>query len=116
MGRHLTVTMKPKPLKLRAERAIESSRSGGDHNMGRGMELALTVAGFLVVGVLLDHWLGTSPLFTIVMLVLAAVGSFTSMKYSYEASMERLETERRQRTQSRPPAATTEDVTIEGTA
>lgn len=114
LASHHTVTMKQQPFKNRAERAIEASRSGGDGNVGRGMELALTIGGFLIVGVLLDHWLGTSPIFTIVLLVLAAVGSFTSMKYSYDASMERHEAERRQRIESRRAPVTPDDVTVEG--
>jgi F0F1-type ATP synthase assembly protein I len=63
------------------------------------MDLALTIAAFLALGWLLDRWLGTSPVFTITLLVIGAVGSFIRMKYAYDESMERLEADRRQRTQ-----------------
>ena len=44
---------------------------------------------------LLDSWLGVFPLFTIVLVVVAAVGAFVRLKYVYDATMERLEAERR---------------------
>jgi F0F1-type ATP synthase assembly protein I len=100
--------MKPHQFKIRGSKH-GTSGAATDDNAGRGMDLALTIALFLAVGWLLDSWLGTSPLFKIVLLVIAAVGSFTRMKYSYEASMERLEADRRQRTQ-RTPSSTIEDV------
>jgi F0F1-type ATP synthase assembly protein I len=91
--------MKPHPNTSRVHRATGVSRATADDNLGHGMDLALTIALFLGIGLLLDYWLGTSPLCTIVMIVIAAVGCFTRMKYSYDASMERLEAERRQRMQ-----------------
>ena len=98
-------TMKPHDIKTRAERAVAASRTGSDDNLGRGMELALTIGLFLVLGLLLDHWLGTSPVFTIVLLLLAAIGSFTRMRYTYEASMQRHEAERRERMRAARPSA-----------
>lgn len=80
------------------ERSAVPTATGGDDTVGKGMEMAITLAIFLVGGILLDAWLGTSPLFTIVLLVLGAVGSFTQMRYAYEQRMQRLEAERRQRT------------------
>ncbi len=59
------------------------------------MDLALTLGAFLVLGWLLDRWVGTTPLFTISLTVLAAAGQFIRMKYVYDAEMERLEAERR---------------------
>jgi len=58
------------------------------------MDMALTLAVFLVLGWLLDRWLGTTPLFMIVLTVVSAAGQFTRMKYTYDAQMERLEAER----------------------
>jgi F0F1-type ATP synthase assembly protein I len=57
----------------------------------RGFELVATVAIFTGLGWLLDHWLGTSPLFIIVFTVLAFVGNFARMWYSYDAAMTKLE-------------------------
>ena len=71
-----------------------------DDSLGRGMDIALTVGLFFGVGFFLDRWLGTTPLFMIVLTLLAVVGFFISMKYRYTASMERLEAERAARTRS----------------
>ena len=84
-----------------AERSALPSATGGDANVGRGMELALTLAIFLIGGVLLDAWLGTSPLFTIVLLAIGAVGTFTQMRYAYEQKMLALEAERHAATGAR---------------
>ncbi len=56
--------------------------------------MALTLAAFLLLGWLLDRWLGTAPLFMIVLTLVSAAGQFVRMKYTYDAEMERLEAER----------------------
>ena len=78
----------------RANRAPKSLASGSSDSLGRGMDVALTLAFFLGLGWLLDRWLGTPPLFMIVLTILASVGQFLRMKYVYDAHMERLEAER----------------------
>lgn len=100
--------MKPLLVKIRSAREPGVARPTTDDNLGRGMDLALTIAFFLVIGWLVDRWLGTSPVVTIIMIVLAGVGGFVRMKYAYDASMERLEAERRDRLQV--PQAAIEDV------
>ena len=84
---------------FRPGRAAPAERSAvpasGEAGASKGMELALTVAFFLIGGVLLDAWLGTSPLFTVILLLLGAVGSFVQMRYAYEERMQRHEAERR---------------------
>jgi F0F1-type ATP synthase assembly protein I len=71
---------------------IRAPRS--DDSFGRGMDIALTVAVFFAIGLVLDRWLGTTPLFMIVLTVLAVVGFFLSLKYRYDAAMTQLEAER----------------------
>jgi F0F1-type ATP synthase assembly protein I len=78
----------------RANRAPKSLSDGSPDTLGRGMDVALTLGVFLVLGWLLDNWLGTTPLFMISLTILAAVGQFLRMKYVYDAEMERLEGER----------------------
>lgn len=78
----------------RANRAPKSLASGSSDSLGRGMDVALTLAFFLGLGWLLDRWLGTPPLFMIVLTIFAAIGQFLHMKYVYDAHMERLEAER----------------------
>jgi hypothetical protein len=75
-----------------------------DDTLGRGMDLALVVLLFLGIGYLVDRWLGTQPLFMIVLLLLAVVGQFVSMRYRYEARMQQLEAERRAMADARPRA------------
>ena len=58
------------------------------------MDLALTVLLFLGIGWVLDRWLGTDPLFMIVFVTLALVGGGARLKYSYDESMRRHESER----------------------
>lgn len=78
----------------RAKRASKSLAGGSTDSLGRGMDVALTLGVFLVLGWLLDRWLGTAPLFMIVLSVLSVTGQFIRMKYTYDAEMERLEAER----------------------
>ncbi len=83
------------------------ARPAGDDTLGRGMDVALTVLVFLLLGWLIDEWLGVFPAFTIGLVVFAAVGTFIRMKYVYDATMERLEAER---AQGRRTPARLEDV------
>ncbi len=71
-----------------------------DDSFGRGMDIALTVALFFGIGFFLDRWLGTTPIFMIVLTILAVVGFFISLKYRYDATMTQLEAERAARTRT----------------
>jgi F0F1-type ATP synthase assembly protein I len=101
--------MKPQVLKLRSgpahgtDPASPDSRRGGPSgdSLGRGMDIALTMLVFLGLGALLDRWLGIFPVFTIVLVVIASLGTFVRLKYTYDATMERLEAERRNSMSSR---------------
>ena len=84
---------------LRAGRSGDRIADGdriasGDDTLGRGMDLALTILAFLILGAVIDNWLGVFPLFTLILVVFAAVGSFIRMKYVYDATMERHEAQR----------------------
>jgi hypothetical protein len=90
--------MKPlltSPKTGRAQSADASDDGSNDDTLGRGMDVALTMLVFLGVGYLIDAWLGLFPLFTISLVVFAAVGAFVRMKYVYDATMERHEATRR---------------------
>ncbi len=65
-----------------------------DDNVGRGMDLALVTLLFFGLGYGLDRWLGTRPVFMIVLTVLALVGKILGMWYQYDAKMKGLESER----------------------
>lgn len=98
--------MKLLPSYLRAgrapERSLASTPSGSD-SLGRGMDVALTLLVFLGIGWAIDAWLGIFPVFTIGLVVFAAVGTFIRLKYTYDATMERLEAERLAARASRAP-------------
>ena len=89
----------------RANRAPKSLATGSADSLGHGMDVALSIAVFLVAGWLIDRWLGTAPVFTIALLVTAAVGQFVRLKYTYDAQMEQLEAERRAARSANTPGA-----------
>lgn len=94
----------------RSGRAPKSLASGSSDSLGRGMDIALSIGLFIGIGWLVDRWLGTTPVFTIVLLLLAAVGQFVRMKYVYDAEMERLEAQRREgRAASTQPTGASRD-------
>ena len=75
-------------------------RTSSDDGLGRGMEFAILVLMFLGVGYLLDRWFDTKPLFMIVLVVVALVGQFASMWYSYDARMKQHEEDRLRNTRT----------------
>jgi F0F1-type ATP synthase assembly protein I len=56
-------------------------------------ELALIPVIFAGLGLLLDNWLGTRPLFLVFWVVLAAAGLGAKMYYRYKLKMDELEAE-----------------------
>jgi F0F1-type ATP synthase assembly protein I len=86
--------MKPLLFKIRSARAPYAERASSSDLFGRGMDLALALLVFVLLGWALDNWLGTKPLFIIVFAVLAVVGGGARLKYSYDEAMQRHERER----------------------
>ncbi len=80
----------------------KQTRVDTQDSMGHGMDAAIMLVLFLGAGYGLDRWLGTMPLFMVVMTVLGAVGLFLKFKYRYDERMSELESERSGRT---PPPA-----------
>ena len=68
-----------------------------DDSVVQGMEAVFALVLFLGLGVLIDRWLDTAPVFTIAVMLLGAVGVFFRFKYAYIARMDRLEADRRGR-------------------
>jgi hypothetical protein len=54
----------------------------------KGLEFALTLAIFAAMGYGLDRLAGTTPILTIVFVVLGVVGLGTKAYYAYEAKMQ----------------------------
>lgn len=86
--------MKPLITTLRSGRATGPVASSSDDTLGRGMDVALTLLAFLGIGALIDSWLGIFPVFTIILVLFAAIGTFVRMKFVYDAAMERHEAAR----------------------
>jgi hypothetical protein len=66
-----------------------------DDSLGMAIEIVVIMTLFGAAGYGIDRLLGTLPIFLIVGVVLGAVGLFAKYKYRYDATMERLEAERR---------------------
>jgi F0F1-type ATP synthase assembly protein I len=80
--------------------------------IGRGMELALLTLLFLGLGYVLDRWLDTKPIFMIVLVVLALVGQFVSLKYGYEQRMKEHEQARAENARKGRPAEARKGKTV----
>lgn len=65
-------------------------RGFGD-TLARSFELVVTPMVFGLVGWLVDRWLGTGPLFALVLGVVAVVGMMLRMYFGYQDDMERQE-------------------------
>jgi F0F1-type ATP synthase assembly protein I len=58
-----------------------------DDAWSRAIELALTPVVAAGIGYVIDRVVGTVPIFTIVFLVLAVIGTFVKMYYAYDTKM-----------------------------
>lgn len=65
----------------------ETYRGFGDA-LAMAFEIAVTPLLFGLGGYFLDRWLGTSPLFTVVLSLLAIIGMSAKLWYGYEARMQ----------------------------
>jgi len=65
------------------------------------MEIAGTTLIFFVLGWFLDRRLETTPLFMILLVVVAVVAQFVKLYYVYNAQMSQLEAERRETARAR---------------
>lgn len=57
--------------------------------MSRSFELAIAPMLFALLGLVIDRWVGTAPVFTVALAVLAMVGGFIRAYYEYAADMDR---------------------------
>jgi F0F1-type ATP synthase assembly protein I len=86
------VKVKNPAVVLRPKRDI--ALMGSDDSMTKGIEIAGTVLVLFVMGFFLDRWLGTAPIFMIVLTIIAMVVQFIKMYYVYSAQMETKERQR----------------------
>ncbi len=69
---------------LRSRQAINRGFSDA---LGRGIDLALTPVVFGLVGWGLDRWLGTWPIFTVVIATIGTAGTAVKIKLGYDKQM-----------------------------
>lgn len=84
------------------------NRGYGDA-LSRAFEIAITPLIFGGLGYLLDNWLGTSPVFMILLGVLAITGVFVKLWLVYDQEMGREELKVNHTGRSAPPALTADD-------
>lgn len=68
--------------------------SGMNTNVSQGAELAVGILVFFLIGLGIDAWLNTTPIFMIALTVFSVVGNFVKMYYAYTHTMEQLEAQR----------------------
>jgi F0F1-type ATP synthase assembly protein I len=73
-----------------------------DRGVSQGAELAAGVLVFFLIGLGMDTWLGTVPVFMIALTVFGVVGYFVRMYYAYNSAMMKLEKERLDKSQGGP--------------
>ena len=79
-----------------------NTRVNTEDSLGHGMDAVIVLVLFAGAGFLLDRWLDTLPVFTIVLVVVGSVGVFARFKYRYDARMAEHEAERLARLAGRP--------------
>ena len=84
--------MKIFPTRKPVARVAPSSQD----SLGRGVEIAVSVGVFFVIGLMLDNAFGTKPLLIIVCTMFSMLGSFTRLWYVYVIDMQRQEKKRRE--------------------
>ena len=69
-------------------RERQQTWSGFSDTLSRAIELVVTPLLFGLGGWYLDRWLGTRPLFTLLLFLVAVVGMAARMYYAYAAAMD----------------------------
>ena len=72
--------------------------NNADTTLGSGIESGIVLLIFALAGYGIDRWLDTSPVFTLGLFALGAVGLFFRYKAAYTIRMDALDAERRART------------------
>lgn len=75
-------------------RSPSDVRVSSDDTVGHGMDAVILLALFLAAGWALDQAFDTTPLFMIVLSLVAAVGLFARFYYAYKRQMDHHERER----------------------
>jgi len=68
-------------------RSAQAINRGFSDALGRGVDLALTPVVFGGLGWLVDRWLGTSPVLTILFATVGILGTALKIKLGYDKQM-----------------------------
>jgi ATP synthase protein I len=71
-----------------------NTRVNTEDSLGHGLDAVIVLLLFAGGGFLVDRWLETVPVFTIVLFLLGSVGLFAKFKYRYEQRMDEHEAAR----------------------
>jgi len=82
-------------MKNLTRRLVPRQRVVSDDTLGRGVEIAVSVLIFTVVGLVVDARVGSTPWVAIGLFLFSSAGSFVRLYYTYTARMRIHERERR---------------------
>ena len=77
-------------------KTVARTAASSDDSLGRGVEIAVSVGVFFVIGLMLDNAFGTKPVLIIVCTLFSMLGSFARLWYVYDVDMQRQEIKRRE--------------------
>ena len=75
---------------------VACTAASSHDSLGRGIEIAVSVGVFLVIGLLLDNAFETRPVFMILCSLFSVLGSFARLWFVYDTDMQSQETKRRE--------------------
>ena len=81
---------------LPTRKSVARTAVSSHDSLGRGVEIAVSVGVFFVIGLMLDNSFGTKPVFIIVCTLFSVLGSFARLWYVYDIDMQRQEIKRRE--------------------
>lgn len=73
--------------------------------VSRSFEFVATIAVFTGLGWLIDRWLGTAPVFLVILTVVGFAGNLLRSWYTYDAAMRKLEADLPGRAPAKDPSA-----------
>ncbi len=80
---------------LPTRKPVARTATSSHDSLGRGVEIAVSVGVFFVVGLLLDNAFETRPVFMILCSLFSVLGSFVRLWFVYDTDMQTQEVKRR---------------------
>ena len=80
---------------LPTRKPVARTATSSHDSLGRGVEIAVSVGVFFMVGLLLDNAFETRPVFMILCSLFSVLGSFARLWFVYDTDMQTQEVKRR---------------------